>query len=312
MFDNQYASIQPNKQILGFNITSAQKMNLNETKSSPKYFDTPDMLMNKTVKNTSKRNCVKIIPSIIGLKSKEGKVLLNSNTTSFQFGDNIDLQSIKTIRAILYSNYKFLFKMNKQMGNYTMYRMNTDNELIKKTVILELQHVLVYASLTEFYQYDSIIPIYSEDRFVCNLYIKNRNNLEEFLKVLSLSFEIIIFSELFDLITYSICNYIEKIFSIKFNFIFGSSFTAFNSGQKSIKNIDFLLGNRRRKNITIIDHSFINQCFNIDQTVIISKFYGLKEEENILKQLLDGLLKWLNYDLSVKDSFSIERKTFSS
>jgi len=209
-----------------------------------------------------------------------------------KLGNEINSSLINELKKEFLLKKSLEFESKQEQKGIEIFNKKTNDPNKNKTLILELQGVLQLISIFEMDEFDAIIPSYYCGHFICNLFIRNRKNIGEFLNFISKYFEVIIFSELIDLHTNSICKYLENEFSIKFDFVFGSSYAYYRNSSRTIKLIDFLLGNRKREDILIVDHNIINQSLNLNETVIVPKFKGLNEEIDVLKCLTNVIQKW--------------------
>jgi len=158
------------------------------------------------------------------------------------------------------------------------------------TLVLEIQGILQYITAISTYDYDLSIPVFKNGAYLYNMYVKNRNDLAEFLFTMSKNFELIIFSELFDETLFALTQCLEEVLSLKFDYVIGNSHSFYKNSSITIKNMNCLLQNRQKENIIMVDYNLSNSCFYLDNTIFVSQFKGKEDDKNFLKYLAKYLL----------------------
>ena len=165
----------------------------------------------------------------------------------------------------------------------------------KWTLVLEIQGILQYISAISSKDCDLTIPVFKNGVFLYKMYVKNRNDLAEFLFTMSKNFELIIFSELLDETLFALTQCLEEVLSLKFDYVIGNSHSFYKNSSITIKNMNCLLQNRQKENIIMVDYNLSNSCFYLDNTIFVSQFKGKEDDQNFLKYLAKYLLMKINH-----------------
>ena len=171
--------------------------------------------------------------------------------------------------------------------------LNTSNDNVKKTLVLDLDETLVHSAFTPFSRKSDIILNINIEGESRTLYVLKRPYVDKFLNELSLIYEIIIF-------TASISQYANPLLDEldKNNYIKYRLFREHCTFTNGIYIKDLKIFNRNINNMIIIDNNPLSYDNNIENGIPILSWYDNINDNELLKLL--PLLKYMA-DSNIKD-----------
>eukprot|EP00801_Mesodinium_rubrum_P008110 Mrub_08125.p1 GENE.Mrub_08125~~Mrub_08125.p1 ORF type:complete len:238 (-),score=11.03 Mrub_08125:148-804(-) len=158
----------------------------------------------------------------------------------------------------------------------------------KPTLVLDLDHTLIYASETPIAEYDFVIPIFKNKKLTI-LYVKKRPYLDQFLERLSHYYELIVFSAATPAYAELVVEKIDLNQVIDYRLY---RYACSSDGSNLFKDLSYL--GRDLSNTIIIDDSPQNFIKQPQNGLLIYKYKG-DTNDNHLEMLINYLLKIKDY-----------------
>ena len=168
---------------------------------------------------------------------------------------------------------------SKKLNNKEEYLLppKSEENMSKKTLILDLDETLVHSSFTPFTKNDVVLKV-DFDGIIYNIYVLIRPYAEEFLKNVSKYFETVIFTASLSKYASPLLDKLDKGKNIKYR-LYREHCTYINGiFVKDLKRL-----NRNLKDIIIVDNSPLAYSFDIKNGLPIKSWYDDPKDDELMK-----------------------------